>query len=324
MRAGARRLNETGELERTILAVRGAGARRASLRRPRPGRRAAAPAPAGRLVRRPVELDRVRDHGAARGGPPARLGGGAQRGAWLARQQSADGGFSFAGGGGSFVDETGAALQGLPRPAARRGRAATRAVPCLRRPRTPTAGSARPRARVERAVDRLGGAGNRRGRRAPASFRRGGPLAARIPALAPAGGRQLPLLAHERADPGVGHRAGRRGAAAQAVPGAGARAAAREARPSSPRRAAADGSAEPKRVRSGKRRAAPTQATAPAVRRRPPRRRPGAGRRSPARWLPNNEPSATATAPLSLSALDGRSGAAAAASRSATSSRRRS
>jgi energy-coupling factor transport system substrate-specific component len=53
---------------------------------------------------------------------------------WLAQQQNTDGGFSFATrGGGSFVDETGAALQGLAAAGQRRGRAVTRALAYLRK-----------------------------------------------------------------------------------------------------------------------------------------------------------------------------------------------
>jgi energy-coupling factor transport system substrate-specific component len=54
--------------------------------------------------------------------------------AWLARQQNDDGGFSFAmRGGGSFVDETGAALQGLAAGGRRRSPVVTRALRYLRK-----------------------------------------------------------------------------------------------------------------------------------------------------------------------------------------------
>src|SRR4029453_41939 len=53
--------------------------------------------------------------------------------AWLASQQNSDGGFSFAmRGGGSFVDETGAALQGLAAAGKRRSAVVPRALAYLR------------------------------------------------------------------------------------------------------------------------------------------------------------------------------------------------
>ena len=102
---------------------------------------------------------------------------------WLARQQNDDGGFSFATrGGGSFVDETGAALQG-----ARRRRAAAERE--RRRARSPILRKAQNTGRrlravrglpLQRPVDRLGDPGHRRRRRERprASGRRGrSPLA---------------------------------------------------------------------------------------------------------------------------------------------------
>ena len=75
--------------------------------------------------------------------------------AWLAAQQDADGGFSFAGGGGgSDIDDTGAALEALGR-----GRVTLepRRSGICAATRTSTAASRASRAAVERPVDRLGG-----------------------------------------------------------------------------------------------------------------------------------------------------------------------
>ena len=174
---------------------------------------ARAQAPAGRLVLGPVELDRVRDHGAAReralraarrpcGAPP--------RGSRASRTTTAASRIATRGGG-SFVDETGAALQGLAAAGRRGGRVvAPRArVPARRaepgRRLRPVRGLA-----LQRAVDGVGGAGDRRGRPRAGLLPPRRPLAARVPGLAPAGRRQLPLLALEHADAGLGDGTGDR------------------------------------------------------------------------------------------------------------------
>ncbi len=176
MRAGARSLSETGELERTILALRGAG-----LDPRRFG---------GRDLL--ADLDRKRrPDGSFSGlsnwtafGIMALRASGRSAGsralrratAWLARQQNDDGGFSYATrGGGSFVDETGAALQGLAAGGRRRGRVVGRALSYLRRAQNPDGGfgqSAGSRSNAQStawAVQGIVAAG-----RAPASFRRAG------------------------------------------------------------------------------------------------------------------------------------------------------
>ena len=103
---------DVGSLERTILVVRAAGPVGAQLRRPRPGRGAAAPLPArdgsvsGQVNLTAFAVLALRAAGGrGRRRPTLR---------WLVRQQDADGGFSFAGAGGSSdVDDTGAALEAL-------------------------------------------------------------------------------------------------------------------------------------------------------------------------------------------------------------------
>ena len=140
IRARARELNETGELERTVLAVRGAGLDARSF--------------AGRnmvselLRRRRADgsFDGLANWTAfgimalRAGGRAANSGAVAKSATWLARQQGADGGFSVSGGGASFVDETGAALQGLAAAARGRGRPARTAIRWLRTAQNPDGG----------------------------------------------------------------------------------------------------------------------------------------------------------------------------------------
>ena len=137
---------------------------------------------------------------------------------WIVSEANDDGGFNFAGRGGpSGIDDTGAALQALAAAGRRRShdrqarRAVRRAQPGLRRRLRPHPGR-----RLQRAVDRVGGAGPARRRPRP---RQGAPrrLARpdELPALADRRGRRGPLLAHQPADPGLGHRPGGRRALAQ-------------------------------------------------------------------------------------------------------------
>lgn len=140
MRSRARELNETGELERTVLAVRGAGLDARSF--------------AGRnlvselLRRRRADgsFDGLANWTAfgimalRAGGRAASSGAVAKSATWLARQQGTDGGFSVSGGGASFVDETGAALQGLAAAARGRGRPARTAIRWLRTVQNPDGG----------------------------------------------------------------------------------------------------------------------------------------------------------------------------------------
>ena len=140
IRSRARELNETGELERTVLAVRGAGldARRfagrdlvSELLR----RRRADGSFAGLANWTAFGIMAMRASGRT-----ARSGAVARSATWLARQQGSDGGFSVSGGGASFVDETGAVLQGLAAAARGRGRAARTAVRWLRAVQNPDGG----------------------------------------------------------------------------------------------------------------------------------------------------------------------------------------
>lgn len=133
IRARVRGVTDTGELERTILAVRAAGLSPRSF--------------GGRDLLRLLVRQRDRDGSfdqlvnvtafgvlALRAGGD-RVGAGRVQAAaeWLSTAQSDDGGFGFAPGGGSDVDDTGAVLQALA--AAGRGRSlvARRAVAYLRR-----------------------------------------------------------------------------------------------------------------------------------------------------------------------------------------------
>jgi energy-coupling factor transport system substrate-specific component len=134
LRSGAGSLRDIGEIERTILALRGAGVS---------ARRFGGRDLVGEL------LDRRRSDGSwnrqsnwtAFGILALRASGWSPRSRairrssdWLERQQNTDGGFSFGTkGGGSFVDETGAALQALAAAGAARGQTAKRAVSYLRK-----------------------------------------------------------------------------------------------------------------------------------------------------------------------------------------------
>jgi Prenyltransferase and squalene oxidase repeat len=140
MRLRARELTETGELERTVLALRGAGLD--------------ARAFAGRDLVAEL-LRRRRADGSFAGlanwtafgimalraaGRGARSGTVSKSATWLARQQGSDGGFSVTGGGTGFVDETGAALQGLAAAGKGRGATARRAIRFLRAAQNPDGG----------------------------------------------------------------------------------------------------------------------------------------------------------------------------------------
>jgi prenyltransferase beta subunit len=140
IRSRAAELKETGELERTVLALRGAGVD--------------ARAFAGRDLVAEL-LRRRRADGSFEGlsnwtafgimalrasGRSARSGAVAKSAKWLAGRPGPDGGFSLAGGGASFVDETGAALQGLAAAGMGRGRTAREAIRWLRSVQNPDGG----------------------------------------------------------------------------------------------------------------------------------------------------------------------------------------
>jgi hypothetical protein len=124
IRAHLTQLNDTGELERTILALEGAGVDARHVR----GRDLVAELLGHR--RADGSFERQSNWTAfgilalRAAGRSERSGAVAGSARWLARQQNDDGGFSFGTrGGGSFVDESGAALQGLA--AGGRSRSAT-------------------------------------------------------------------------------------------------------------------------------------------------------------------------------------------------------
>jgi prenyltransferase beta subunit len=131
---------DTGELERTILALRGASlsARRFA------GRNLVAKLRSRQ--RRDGSFDRLvnltsfgvlalRAAGNGRSSRPVR-----RASAWIARRQNHDGGFSFAGDGTSDVDDTGAALQALAASGKGPERRARRALTFLRHAHNPDGG----------------------------------------------------------------------------------------------------------------------------------------------------------------------------------------
>jgi membrane-associated phospholipid phosphatase len=255
LRSGVSQLSGLGDDERTILALRASGAAVSAF----PGRNLVASLLAGRSSNGSFN-DQVNTTAFAifalrASGTPARAGVIVRTGRWLAAQQNPDGGFSFAArGAASDIDDTAAALQGIAASRGRGDRAVARAVSYLRRQQSPDGGwPLQPGAGsdaqstawaiqaldaagvdlgtvrrataagcwVRRAVDRLGDPGARRGRRRsrhrPA---RGRTFAARLPEHARRPGRQRALLAHERADAGVGDRAGLDRAGRRSLPGA--------------------------------------------------------------------------------------------------------
>ena len=136
-----RRSGDLGDTTRTILLLRAAGLA-PTARQPRPRARTARQAPRLGRVRQPREHDRVRDLRPARGRALAAATGRCARGArWIAGQANPDGGFNFAGrGGGSGIDDTGAALQGLVAAGRRGTRTVRRAARFLARRQNPDGG----------------------------------------------------------------------------------------------------------------------------------------------------------------------------------------
>jgi energy-coupling factor transport system substrate-specific component len=134
MRANVRQLSDTGEIERTILALTGAGLspRRfggRDLVRELLRRRRGNGSFANQVSLTGFGVLALRASGRSREASAVRRAAG-----WLIRQQNGDGGFSFSSrGGASDVDDSGAVLQALAAAGRRRSRAVTRAIAYLRR-----------------------------------------------------------------------------------------------------------------------------------------------------------------------------------------------
>jgi energy-coupling factor transport system substrate-specific component len=141
MRRNARQLSDTGELERTILALRGAGlsVRRfggRDLVRELFRRRRAGGSFGAQVNLTAFGVLALRAAGRSRRAPVIRRAAG-----WITRQQNADGGFSFSRrGGASDVDDTGTVLQAFAVAGRGRARAARRALSYLRRAQNPDGG----------------------------------------------------------------------------------------------------------------------------------------------------------------------------------------
>lgn len=176
MRRYARQLSDTGELERTILALRGAGlsARsfggrdlvRALLRRRRSDGSVGA-----HVSLTAFGVLALRAAGLPRDASPV-----SRAARWLRGQQNADGGFSFSKrGGASDVDDTGSVLQALAAAGGSRAKAVRRALVYLRGAQNPDGGFgqfARTRSNAQStawAVQGLVAVG-----KSPARFRRAG------------------------------------------------------------------------------------------------------------------------------------------------------
>jgi energy-coupling factor transport system substrate-specific component len=124
MLAAARTLQGTGDLERTILALGAAHVAPPPSMLRALGSAQAADGSFGHLVNQTAfAILALRASGARPSSPPIR-----RARTWLARQQNPDGGFNFAGrGGGSGIDDTAGALQGLVAGGAPRGGEVARA-----------------------------------------------------------------------------------------------------------------------------------------------------------------------------------------------------
>jgi energy-coupling factor transport system substrate-specific component len=140
MRSRAAQLNDTGELERTVLVLAAAGVSPRHF--------------AGRDLVRELERSRHRDGSYAGGvvltsfsvlalkaAGRASTAGARASVSWIGRQQNTDGGFSVVGRGGqSSVDDTASAIQALVAGGRRSSRAVSRAVGFLRRSQNPDGG----------------------------------------------------------------------------------------------------------------------------------------------------------------------------------------
>jgi len=138
---GIGRVRSTGDVERTILALR-AGARSArnvggrDLVRELAGRRRADGSFGGLVNQTAFAILALRASGRAAGDRTIRAAAG-----WLASQHNADGGFNFAGRGGrSGIDDTAAALQALVAAGRRRSRTVSRAAAFLAARQNPDGG----------------------------------------------------------------------------------------------------------------------------------------------------------------------------------------
>ena len=222
---------------------------------------------ARRLVRRPRQHDGVRRPRAARRRPLGRTTAAvrARRDVHRAARPTPTAASTSPGAAGRRAPTTPAPrCRRSPRRAgARSRRRAPRGALARARTRTPTAASRSRRGPSNAqstawAVQGLIAAG-----RDPARVRRGGsrsPLG--LPALARRPGRRDPLLAHERPDAGLGHRAGADGARAQGAPARAGAARAPRAAATAPRRdARAGGHRAPRRDAA----AAAEPAAAPAA-----------------------------------------------------------
>ena len=148
MRAHLAQLKDTGELERTILALRGRRRRQHAGPRARPGRRAARAPRRRRLVRAPVELDGVRDAGSAGGGAVARArapSAAPPPGSRASRTTTAASRSRRAGAAASWTRPAPRCRRWPPRVGAGVRRSHARSHTCARR-RTRTAASGRARA----------------------------------------------------------------------------------------------------------------------------------------------------------------------------------
>ena len=174
-------ISTTGDIERTILVLRGAGLDPRALPGRRPGQPSAGAPRRGRLLGRAGEPDRVRDPRAEGRRRDVRATRARRPGCGRTRTRTAAG--ASPPGSASDADTTGAVLQALAAAGSRR-RDPARGVSYLRGVQRPGGGFPLERRRGQRPVHRLGGPGaGRRGRLAVLGAQ-GRQLPARLPRLA--------------------------------------------------------------------------------------------------------------------------------------------
>ena len=208
-------ISTTGDIERTILLLRGAGLDPAPLPGPRPGPAAARPPRRRWILGRAGEPDRLRDPGPEGGGvrPPATR----RSAAWLRANQNQDGGWGFAAKAASDPGQHRRRAAGAgARPAA--GPARAEAVAYLRGVQRSGGGFALAGGPVNAQSTAWAAQGLGRGRALAGLGAERGPLGARLPRLGPGARRPLPLLVLHRPDAGLGDRPGPARGQRQALP----------------------------------------------------------------------------------------------------------
>ena len=217
LRREAGGLSAAGDLERTILALDGAGVELAAFRRPKPASGASPPHLQQRFGRRDRSTSpRSGSLRCAPRGPSSPRSGSPLSGCTARRTGTEAGAFSRA----PPATRTARARRSRAwPPPARAADTMHRGVALLRRAQDRDGGFPLARHhRLQLPVDGVGDPGAGRGGREPVRGAGARPLSVRLPRQAPARRRPLPLLGLERPDSGLGHRPGARGRQARGLP----------------------------------------------------------------------------------------------------------